>query len=139
MRCLICNATFNDDVLKSHYQYYHSIKENSYCFGELFLLDNVSKRCHECKLEIKFIFITTKLEAAGTSNLPINVLRRGSIFYYSINFYQHKNFYDFYNEKIVDPVLNSVCERFVPGKDFKIQGYVELINYLQIEIVNKCV
>ena len=101
--------------------------------------DNVSKRCHECKLEFKLFFITTKLEAAGTSNIPINVLRRGSIFYYSINFYQHKNLYDFYDEKIIDPVLDSVYECFVLGKDFKIQGYVELINYQQIEIVNKYV
>ena len=33
--------------------------------------------------------------------LPVNVLRRGPIVYYMINFLQHKNFYDFYQGKVV--------------------------------------
>ena len=54
-----------------------------------------------------------------------------TIFYYYINFYQ-----DNYDKKIVNDFSNSVYERFVSGKDFKIQGYVEIINYQQTEIVN---
>lgn len=54
-----------------------------------------------------------------------------AIFYYYINFYQ-----DNYDKKIVNDFSNSVYERFVSGKDFKIQGYVEIINYQQTEIVN---
>ena len=68
--------------------------------------------------------------------LPVNVLRRGPIVYHMINFLQHKNFYDFYQGKVVDDFLNSVCERFVSGAEYKIQGYVELINYQQTEIIN---
>ena len=45
--------------------------------------------------------------------LPVNILQRGPITYYSINFHQHKNFYDFYDEKIVDSFFNSVKELFV--------------------------
>ena len=33
------------------------------------------------------------------STLPINVLKRGPITYYSINFNQHKNFYDFFSSQ----------------------------------------
>ena len=53
MRCLKCNNNLNDEVLKLHYQYYHSINENNYFFKELFLPDNACKRCDECKIEFK--------------------------------------------------------------------------------------
>ena len=38
----------------------------------------------------------------GLSALPQNVLKRGPLTYYSINFEQHKNFYDFFNSSMVD-------------------------------------
>ena len=44
--------------------------------------------------------------------LPINILRRGAIKYFSINYNQHKNFYNFFQEQIVDDFLNSVYTRF---------------------------
>ena len=57
---------------------------------------------------------------------PVNVLRRGPIISYPINYDQHKNFYDSYDEgKIVDMFFNSVKDLFVSGKDCKIQGYLE--------------
>ena len=48
--------------------------------------------------------------AQRTSTLPINVLNRGSITHYSVNFSQHKNFYDFFSSGIVDAFLQSVYE-----------------------------
>ena len=77
-------------------------------------------------------------QTAGTINqqLPINVLKRRPITYYSINFYQHENFYDFYDEKIVDRFFNSVRNLFVSGgKELKMQGYFELKNYQRTEPV----
>lgn len=53
MSCLICEANFNDEVLKLHYQYYHPINENNYFFREPFLPDNACKRCEECNIEFK--------------------------------------------------------------------------------------
>ena len=55
------------------------------------------------KEKINFLF-HRKQQVGGRLNQPhpINVLRRGPIIYYSINFYQHKNFYDFTDESIVD-------------------------------------
>ena len=77
-----------------------------------------------------------KWGGSRNQQLPINVLNHGPIIYYSINFNQHKEFYNFYEEQTVDTFLNSVYERFVPCKNFMIQGYIELINYQQTEIVN---
>ena len=48
--------------------------------------------------------------------LEVNVLRRGPITYYSTNFHQHKNYYDFCDKKPVDSFLYSVKELFVPGR-----------------------
>ena len=71
---------------------------------------------------------------AINQQLPVNVLKRRPITYYSINFYQHDNFYDFYDEKIVDRFFNSVKELFVSNsKELKMQGYFELKNYQQTE------
>ena len=68
--------------------------------------------------------------------LPFNVLRRGPIVYYTISFLQHKNIYDFWQESLVDDFLNSVYECFVSGVEYKIQGFVEVINYQQTEITD---
>ena len=69
--------------------------------------------------------------------LLVNILKRGPITYYSINSYQHKNLYDIFDEKIVDRFFNSVQRSFesVRGKEFKMQGYFELKNYQQTEII----
>ena len=62
------------------------------------------------------------------STLPITVLKRGPITYYSINFNQHKSFYDFLSSGIVDVFLESVYEIYRPAKENKIQGYAEIVN-----------
>ena len=145
MRCLICDKYFNDDVLKFHYQYYHFIKESNYFFRELFSPDNSSKRC-ECKIEFKncrlkknYNFLVHHQQTEGSMNqqLQVNILRRGPLIYCSINFQQHKDFYDFYDKKIVDSFFDSVKECFVPKErvEFKMQGYVEIKNYQQTETV----
>ena len=60
----------------------------------------------------------------------------GPIIYGSINYDPQKDFYDFYDEeKIVDTFFNSVKDLLVSGKDYKIQGYFELKNYQQTELV----
>ena len=62
--------------------------------------------------------------------LPVNILKRGPITYYSINFYQLKKFYDFFHEKIVDSFFNPVN-----NKKLKVQDYFKLRNYQQTETV----
>ena len=67
--------------------------------------------------------------------LPINVLRQGPVKYFSINYTQHKNFYDFSQEGIVDNFLEAVYNRFIPDDEYKIQGYAEIINQQQGESI----
>ena len=63
--------------------------------------------------------------------LPLNVLKRGPITYFSVNFNQHKDFYNFFEESIVDDFLDAVYARFAPDDEIKIQGYAEIINQQQ--------
>ena len=77
----------------------------------------------------------------GLSTLPLNVLKRGPITYYSINFIQPKNFSDFFNSSAVDVFLDSVYETFRPGnKESKFQGYAEIVNQQRGEVIleDKC-
>ena len=69
------------------------------------------------------------------SSLPLNVLKRGRITYYSINFEQHKNFYDFFNSSMVDVFLDSIYEIFRPNTEKKFQGYAEIVNQQRVEII----
>ena len=70
-----------------------------------------------------------------TSTLPINVLERGPITYYSINFDQHKKVYDFFSSGIADAFLESVYEIYRPTKENKFQRYAEIINQQRGEII----
>ena len=67
--------------------------------------------------------------------LPVNVLKHGPITYFSINFIQHKGFYNFFEESIVDDFLGTVYAHLVPDGEIKIQGYAEIINQQQGEII----
>ena len=131
--------------MKKHYQYYHSVNENNYFFRELSLPNNKPKRCDECQIQFKncrqkrnhifFCFMEINRVAVP---LPVNILKRGPLIYYSINFYQLKKFYDFFDEKIVDSFFNPVKELFVPtanNKKLKVQDYFKLRNYQQTETV----
>ena len=70
-----------------------------------------------------------------TSVLPINVLQRGPITFYSINFNQHKKFYDFFSSGIGDAFLESVYEIYHSTKENKFQEYAEIVNQQRGEII----
>ena len=83
-----------------------------------------------------FFHYGTKKQFGGSkrSTLPINILKRGSITYFSINFTQHKNFYDFFKSDVVDDFLQSVYESYHPQKN-KIQAFFEIINQQRGEVI----
>lgn len=66
----------------------------------------------------------------NNANAPLNILKRGTITNYSLNFVQHKIFYNFYVSDIVMDFLNSVYQTFKPNRNtwYKFQGYFELVN-----------
>ena len=136
--------------MKKHYVDYHFINDEDIYFKDLFLPDTIDKTCRICnvifksprsKKEHMFLFHYGKHRQIGgnraqrTSTLSINILNRGPITQYSINFTQHKNFYDFSSSGIVDAFLDSVYEIYRPSKENKIQGYAEIINQLRGEII----
>ena len=59
--------------------------------------------------------------------LPVSVVTRGPVTYLSINYNDHKNFYDFFQEDVVDDFLQGVYNRSNHGDEYKFQGYAEII------------
>ena len=81
------------------------------------------------KKEVMFLFHYGQMGGSrGACQLPPNVLKRGPITYYTIIYEQHRNFYDFFSDQIVEDYLNSVYSRYNPDKENKIQDYAEVIN-----------
>ena len=83
-----------------------------------------------------FFSYGTKNQFGGSkrSTLPINILEWGSITYFSINYTQHKNCYDFFTSDIVDDFLQSVYEVYHPQEN-KIQAFFEIINQQRGEVI----
>ena len=136
--------------MKKHYLDHHFINDEDIYFKDLFLPDTIDKTCRICnvifksprsKKEHMFLFHYGKHRQIGgnraqrTSTLLINVFNRGPITHYSINFMQHKNFYDLFSSGIVDAFLDSVYEIYRPSKENKIQGYAEIINQQRGDII----
>ena len=132
------------DVLKKDYVNYHSINQQNIFFKDLFLLDTIDKTCNSCKVTFKscrikkkhmFLFHYRQQVGGRRSNtLPLSVLKRGPITYFSINFDQHKKFYDFFNGSAVDVFLDLVHRSFKPdNKENKFQGYAEIVNQQRVE------
>ena len=148
MKCLLCSLHFiRECVLKKHYIDYHFINDEDIYFKDSFLSDTFDKTCRICNVIFKsprnkkkhmFLFHYGKHKQIGgnrTSKLPLNILKRGGIIHYSINFSQHKNFYDFLSSDIIDSFLDSVYEVYRPLKEHKFQGYVEIINQQKGEVI----
>ena len=88
------------------------------------------------KKEVMFLFHYGRMGGSrGACQLPLNVLKRGPITYYTIIYEQHRNFYDFFSDQIVEDCLNSVYSRYNPDKENKIQDYAEIINQQRGEFI----
>ena len=142
MQCLLCDSNFlSEEVLKNHYIYYHSINENDAHFKDLFQPNTSDRKCDFCilnfkKKEVMFLFHYGQMGGSrGTYQLPLNVLKRRPITYYTITYEQHRNFYDFFSDQIVEDCLNSVYSRYNPDKENKIQDYAEIINQQRGEFI----
>ena len=146
MKCLLCKyfSAQNDEELRNHYISVDQINKNSYYLKAFFLLDKdrfYSKYCDKCKKVFNSCrekenhsFLQHYQQADGfanmQNNLPINVLNRGSIAYFSINYSLHSNFYNFFDaENTVDDFLEAVKQKFIPTDNAESQGSIYLVNY----------
>ena len=128
MECLLCSLKFTKvKFLKKHYVDYDVVNENDPQFVDLIKPDAVERKCKICRVKFdsarlkkKHMFLYHYRQQIGggkglrASDLPLNILKRGSITYYSVNFDQYKNFYDFYSSDMVDVFLDSVHQVFQP-------------------------
>ena len=148
MECLLCNLKFmKEHVIKKHYVDYHAVNENDIHFMELFKPNAIDRKCRICRVKFdsarlkkKHMFLYHYGQQIGSrgprvSDLPLNILKRGSITYYSINFDQYKNFYDFYSSDLVDVFLDAVHQVYQPKSERKSQGYAEIVNQQRGETI----
>ena len=78
-----------------------------------------------------FLFHYNQIGSARqiANDLPLNISKRGQITYYSVNFDQHKDYYDFHSTDMVDIFLDVVYHAFESQNlACKLQGYFEIIN-----------
>ena len=76
------------------------------------------------------VFLSRYSQSGGSIIRSLNISKRSSITYYSINHFLHKNYYDFYDSrKTVDNFIFSVDNKFVSRGKVSVQGSMELINY----------
>ena len=80
-------------------------------------------------------FLVHREQTGGSfDRLALNILKRRVITYYSLNYSQHKNCYDFFDETVRD-FLATFERCFVPTKKAMDQGYMELVNYQPTKII----
>ena len=143
MKCLLCDLQTNyDEELKNHYISFHLINKDKYFFKEVFSIDIENRYLRHCE-ECKFYFGTCRIkknqcflshyqQSGGLNNLLLNISKRSLITYYSINYFLHKNYYDFYDaKKTVNYFIFSVENKFVSNGKVNVQSPMELINYHQ--------
>ena len=161
MECLLCYFKSSDDcssskcrLLKEHYERFHKVDLNNFHFKNLFKKSDLNDRvCLSCRLTFlsnikkkNHMFLRhysqqqPKQQIAGSTTIHVNILYRGKITYFSINYDQHKDYYNFFNSDIVrkflDAVYRSLSQRQVPNTNF-----LPFLNWLtnnRLTIIKDC-
>lgn len=142
MECLLCHfRSDNVSVLKDHYLNFHNVDTKDYHFLDLFKPDTLDdNKCFECSVVFRncrkkknHMFLFHYDQRSGARNdrgAPLNILKRGQITYYSVNFRQHNAHYDFHSSDMVDVFLDAVHRTFTPQRNltYKFQAYFEIVN-----------
>ena len=142
MDCILCHLSFSEvSELKMHYVDFHGVDQANSYFLDLFRTDSLDRKCKKCcmtlnskRMKKKSHVLYHYSQAGGARNrlidLPLNVLRRAQIVYYSVNFDQHRNYYNFLSTDMIDTFLGVVYDAFKPERNllYKFQGYFEIIN-----------
>ena len=76
-----------------------------------------------------------KQQIRGSTTIHLNILYRGKITYFSINYHQYKDYYNFFNSDVVCKFLDAVYRSFKPktGTKYKFHAFFELVNQQQID------
>ena len=127
MECLLCHLRSLDvSEMKKHYVDFHAVDENNRYFLELFQPDTLNRKCAKCSVVFptcikkkNHMFLYDYNQRGGTrqtanDDLPLNIFKGGQITYYSVNFDQHKDYFDFHRTDMVDVFLDVVYHAFKP-------------------------
>ena len=149
MDCLLCYHKLYDSNYRSHYESVHTVDLNNSHFRKLFepVSNAADKKCEYCsrqfsthqekKNHVCFIhYHRLPLQVGGSRRAScLNILRRGEIIDFSINFEQYQNHYNFFAFDIVPVFLDVVYRNFVPKVNvkYKFQGFIELLNWKGIQ------
>ena len=84
---------------------FHKVDDKNLYFLDLFEPDNIDNVCRICNVKFDtfrkkknhmFLYHYSQKQSGGrlqkARDLPLNILKRGAIIYYSVNFDQHKDF-----------------------------------------------
>ena len=125
MECLLCHFVSNVSELKNHYCNFHGVNCKDPHFLDLFKPDYLeNNKCSECSVAFSncrkkknhmSLFHHGQLGGARKDRgAPLNLLKKGYITYYSVDFRQHNAHYDFYSSDMVDVFLDAVHRTFTP-------------------------
>ena len=150
MDCLLCYCKLHESNYRSHYHGVHNVDFTNPHFIKLF--ESVSnaapdKKCEYCGRQFSshqekksHVFVShyrrLPLQVGGSRTASrLNILRRGEIIDFSINFEQHQNHYNVFTSDIVPVFLDVAYRNFVPKIDvkYKFQGFFELLNWKGIQ------
>ena len=82
----------------------------------------------------KICFLLHYKQSSRSNNKPLNLSKRSLITYYSINYFLHKNHYNFDDaEKTVNDFFFSAENMFVSRGKVSVQSSIELVNYESAE------
>ena len=138
--------------LKEHYKKHHKVDPKNVHFQRLFERDNNNLdglTCSICRLNFSsntkkknHMFLRHYLQSprqqvggAIVDSRHLNILHRGKIIYFSINYDQHKGFSDFFSSDMVSDFLDNVYKAFkpLPNMKYKFHAFFELVNQQKID------
>ena len=145
MDCLLCYCKLYESNYRSHYEGFHKVDLTNLHFRKLFepVSNAADKKCEYCGRQFlthqekkNHVFFShyhcLPLHVGGSRTASrLNILRRGKIINFFINFEQHQNHYNFFVSNIAPVFLDVVYRNFVPKVNvkYKFQGFIELLNW----------
>ena len=139
MECLLCYFKSDEQTLKAHYEGVHRVDPTNPHFRNLFRIEATTdialllrsrKKNHVFLSHYRHLPLIQPQVGSGQRAL-LNILRRGKIVEFSINFEQHRDHYNFFDGDIVPRFLDVVHKNFVPEPNtkYKFHGFFEILNW----------
>ena len=141
-KCLLCSIQSVSVQLLIRHISYHQVDENEILLKNYFhqipskKTVFCSRTFKSCRVKKNRMFLCHYGKQLGSGTNSINVLRRDKFDYYTINFDQHRNIYNFFDGGLVHEFIRVVHQNFKAGKHNRtFQGYVEIVTQQRGETI----